>query len=527
MNDMRNEVKNRTSRLLSVAGVLGVMVSGGLVLAEDWPMWGRNETRNMVSPAKNIPHDFDPGQFKGLTEEIDPTTTRNIKWIAKLGSQAYGNPTVAGGKVFVGTNNESPRDPKYKGDRSAVYALDEKTGELVWQFNVRKLGSAKVGDWEFLGICSSPAVAGNRVYFVNNLCHVVCLDIDGLRNGNDGPFKDEATYFAELGKPPIELSETDADIIWVFDMSRELGVFPHNITSSSVLVKDGAVYVTTSNGVDWSHVDIINKQAPTLIKLDAATGELLAEEASGISERLYHANWSSPAFATVNGREMVIFGAGDGYVYGFATEPVMKEIDGEEVPVFKEYFRYDCNLPHYKVDEKGQPRRYASGPGPSEVIATPVVYNGKIYVGIGQDPEHGEGVGAFHCIDPTKTGDISQSGRVWMFDQINRSISTASIVDGLVFIADYSGFVYCLDAETGELYWKHDTYGHIWGSTLVVDGKVYLGNEDGLLTIFAASREKKIINEIEFPGPIYSTPVVANGVLYIATHTHLYAIAEE
>jgi outer membrane protein assembly factor BamB len=113
-----------------------------------------------------------------------------------------------------------------------------------------------------------------------------------------------------------------------------------------------------------------------------------------------------------------------------------------------------------------------------------------------------------------------------MYDGINRSISTASIVDGLVFIADYSGFLHCLDADTGELYWKHDTFGHIWGSTLVADGKVYLGNEDGVMTIFEASKEKKIINEIQFPGPIYSTPIVANGVLYIGTHTHLYAIAQ-
>ncbi len=524
---MRKSPMNRNRVVWGVAGAMGMAALTGGALAEDWPQWGRDETKNMASPARNVPHDFDPGQFIGRSEEVDPATTRNIKWIAKLGSQSYGNPTVSGGKVFVGTNNESPRDPKYKGDRSAVYALDEATGNLLWQFNVRKLGSAKVGDWEFLGIASSPTVVGNRVYFVNNLCHVVCVDINGLADGNDGPFKDEARYFAAPNQPPIELSETDADIIWVFDMSRETGVFPHNITSSSVLVKDGAVYVTTSNGVDWSHVDIINTTAPTLIKLDAETGELLAEEASGISERLYHCNWSSPAFASVNGRDMIIFGAGDGYLYGFAPEPVMQEIDGEEVPVFKEYFRYDCNLPHFKVDEDGKPRRYASGPGPSEIIATPVVYNGKIYVGIGQDPEHGEGVGAFHCIDPSKSGDISDTGRVWMFDGINRSISTASIVDGLVFIADYSGLVYCLDAETGELYWKHDTYGHIWGSTLVADGKVYLGNEDGLLTIFAASKEKKIINEIEFPGPLYSSPIVANGVLYIATHTHLYAIAEE
>ena len=46
------------------------------------------------------------------------TTTKNVKWVAKLGSQSYGNPTVADGRVYVGTNNDSPRDPRFKGDRS-------------------------------------------------------------------------------------------------------------------------------------------------------------------------------------------------------------------------------------------------------------------------------------------------------------------------------------------------------------------------------------------------------------------------
>ena len=81
--------------------------------AQDWPMWGRDETRNMNSSVTGLPSDFSPGKFKGTSDEIDATTTRNVRWIAKLGSQSYGNVTVAGGRVYVGTNNDVPRDPKY------------------------------------------------------------------------------------------------------------------------------------------------------------------------------------------------------------------------------------------------------------------------------------------------------------------------------------------------------------------------------------------------------------------------------
>src|SRR5690606_20747555 len=145
----------------------------------------------------------------------------------------------------------------------------------------------------------------------------------------------------------------------------------------------------------------------------------------------------------------------------------------------------------------------------------------------GQDPEHGDGVGNFVCIDATKTGDISKDGAIWETQEVSRTISTASIMNDLVFIADYAGKVHCFDAESGKKYWEHDTLSHIWSSTLAVDGKVYIGNEDGYITVLAADREKQVLAEIDMGAPVYSTPVVANGVLYIATQTHLYAIAAD
>ena len=142
---------------------VGLLASIPAAQGGDWPQWGRDYTRNMVADVTGLPGKFVTGRFIGDTEDIDLTTTEHVKWIAKLGSQSYGNPTVSDGKVYVGTNNDSPRDPRFLGDRSAVYCLSEATGELIWQLNVPKLGTGKVSDWEFLGICSSPAVDGDRV----------------------------------------------------------------------------------------------------------------------------------------------------------------------------------------------------------------------------------------------------------------------------------------------------------------------------------------------------------------------------
>ncbi len=509
-----------TDRLVMPLLVLATLAPAGA--AQDWPTWGGDPSRNMVSPVTGLPRSFSAGSFERGTDRIDMDETENVRWVAKLGSQSYGNPTVADGRVYVGTNNASPRDPRFKGDRSNVYCLDERTGEMIWMLSVPKLGTGKVSDWEFLGICSSPAVDGDRVYLVTNRCEVMCLDVNGMADGNDGPFEDEGAYFAGPGNEPMEVTETDADIVWTLDMIDACGVFPHNITSSSVGVVGDKVWVTTSNGVDYGHVETPAPFAPSLIVVDKATGALLGEEQSGLSQRIFHGNWVSPTYLRTDALELCIFGGPDGRVYAFEPTPVE---DDDGYMVLNERWRFDVNLPEYR-ERDGAPVKYATRNGPSEVLGTPVVHDGKVYALIGQDPEHGEGVGRLCCIDPTGEGDVTATHEVWSFDEINRSISTVSVVAGLLFTADFSGFVYCLDAKTGELYWKHDTFAHIWGSTLVADGRVWVGNEDGILTAIPATKEydKSKVTETDMTSPVFSSPIAANGTLYVATHTHLFAI---
>ena len=111
-------------------------------------MWGGTPDRNMVS------------NTKGLPSEWDVKTKKNIKWVADLGSQSYGNPVVAGGIVFVGTNNEGLRDPKQPGDRGVLMAFRETDGEFMWQHTHAKLEAGRANDWPYQGVASSPLVEG-------------------------------------------------------------------------------------------------------------------------------------------------------------------------------------------------------------------------------------------------------------------------------------------------------------------------------------------------------------------------------
>ena len=493
---------NRLACILATVALLALPLR-----ADDWPQWGHDNSRNMVTAEKNLPESLDPGKPKEGKDEIDLATTKNVKWVAKLGNQGYGNPTASGGKIFVGTNNEVPRNPDRAGDFGVLMCLDEATGSFLWQLTVPKLAAGKNSDWEQIGLCCSPTVEGDRVYIVTNRCEVLCLTTDGLAKKNDGPFTDEAKYVGGSVGPK------DADIVWRYDMRDDLGIFPHNMTSSAVLVAGDRLYVTTSNGVDWTNKHAPNPNAPALICLDKKTGALIGQEKSGICARMFKSNWSSPAYGKCGSQELVIFGGGDGFCYGFAPVP----IDG----VLKEVWRCDCNPPSRRSG------KYGTEKGPSEIIATPVIKDGRVYVTTGQDPESGEGDASLTCIDATRTGDISTSGKIWSYDEIHRSISTVAVSDKLVFAADFSGILHCLDADTGKAHWTHDTESKVWASPLVGDGKVYLGNESGGFTILAAAKEKKVISTVTFDGPVYSSAIAANGVMYIATDKYLYAVQKK
>jgi outer membrane protein assembly factor BamB len=464
-----------------------VFAAGSVQLAasdpgtSNWPMWGGTPDRNMVS------------NMKGLPTEWDVKTRRNIKWVADLGSQSYGNPVVAGGMVFVGTNNELLRDPKQPGDRGVLMAFRESDGEFLWQQTHPKLESGRANDWPFQGVASSPLVDGERLYYVSNRGVVHCLDIQGFRdNENDGPFTDEKLT-----------GQFDADVIWTFDMMEQVGSYPHNLSNSSPVVWGDLLYVSTSNGQDESHVNIPSPRAPAIIALNKDTGELKWEDNS-VEDRILHGQWSTPSVGRIGDVLQVVSAQGDGWVRGYEAESG------------KKLWEFDTN-----PKDSVWPRTR------NELISTPVIYDNRVYIANGQDPEHGEGVGHFYAIDATKRGDITQTGRVWHFEKIRRSISTAAIADGLVYIADFSGYLHCLDANTGQLYWTHDVLAAVWSSPFLVDGRVYLTDEDGDVLVMAHGKEKKMLAETNMGSAVYSTIVPANGTLFLNNRSQLFAIAEK
>jgi outer membrane protein assembly factor BamB len=428
--------------------------------------------------------------MKGLPLDWDVKTKKNVKWVADLGSQSYGNPVVAGGMVFVGTNNELLRDKNQGGDRGVLMAFRESTGEFLWQHAHAKLESGRANDWPFQGVASSPLVIGERLYYVSNRGVVFCVDIQGFRdNENDGAKDEKLTGM------------NDADVIWTFDMMEEVGSYPHNLSNSSPVAFGDLLYVSTSNGQDESHVNIPSPKAPSIVAINKDTGKLVWEDNS-VGDRILHGQWSTPAVGRIGGVDTVVSAQGDGWVRAY------------EALTGKKLWEFDTN-----PKDSTWPRTR------NELIATPVIVGDRVYIGNGQDPEHGEGVGHFYAIDATKRGDITQSGLVWHNDKVRRSISTAAVADGLVYVADFSGYLRCFDADTGQEYWVHDMLAAVWGSPFVVDGRVYLGDEDGDVVALVHGKKKEVLAEMNMGSAVYGTITPANGAIIINNRNQLYSLA--
>ena len=528
----------------------------------DWPQWGGTSLRNNTPVGCHIPTDWEIGNFDFQTGRWDRAGSRNIRWVAKLGSQSYGNAVVADGHIYVGTNNSGGWLKRYpaKIDLGCLLCFDASTGEFLWQHSSEKLSSRKDLDWPMQGICCAPLVEGDRLWFVTSRGEVRCLDTAGFRDHqNDGPHTDEP--FA---------NQDEADVVWIFYMMKEMGISQHNMCSCSVTSADDLLFVSSSNGIDADHHSVPAPEAPSFFAMNKHTGKVVWTDHSP-GRNILHGQWSSPCYAKLGGRHQVIFPGGDGWLYSF---------DPRGTPEGKSrlLWKFDANPKTSRWEFAGRGTR-------NNLIATPVVYHDRIYVAVGQDPENGEGVGHLWCIDPTRRGDISpelvfnaanpntpigpkrlqaadpkqgdlvrpnpNSGVVWHYSQtdqngdgqfdfeetMHRGCGSVAIKDNILYIADLSGLVHCLDATSGKVHWTYDMLAASWGTPLIVEGKVYLGDEDGEIAIFRHSSDPEVAmrkedgqlvpyhGEHNMDDSVYSTPIVAGNVLYISNRSHLFAIA--
>jgi len=396
--------------------------------------------------------------------------------------------------------------------------FEEKTGRFLWQLVVPKITTSVYWDWTGAGICSPATVEGERAYVVSSRGEVMCLDAAGLANGNGGPFKDEGRHSVPAGQAALEPGAADADILWLYDMIKECGVRQHDGAHCSILLDGQFLYVNTSNGVDDTHRHIASPDAPCLVVIDKATGRLVARDDERIGPNIFHCTWSSPALGVAGGRKLIVYAGPNGIVYAF--EPVT-EVTGEVQKLKKVWwFDIDPGAPKERV------HRYTSNrvESPSTIHAMPVFVDGRVYVAGGGDIWWGKRQAWLIGIDAAQTGDVTATAKLWSYALMRHTLSTPAVWKGLAFAADSGRRIHAVDAATGQPCWTQEIQGEMWSSTLVADGKVYVGTRRGEFIVLEAGRERRVLSSAMLDGPISATPAAANGVLYVATQRRLYAL---
>ena len=561
-----------------------VQLSANICFSADQPQWGQAGSRNQVSNEVDLPADFElpafdhsVGKFKNLTP--------GVLFAEQTGDQAHGVPVVADGKVYIGTNNSVQTDDRFPDniDYGVFQCRDAQTGNPLWSLFSPKFLTLKYADWWYIGQCATPVVEKDRLYLVSSNGNVLCLDVNGMANGNDGPFMDELERLFPDETEGKSLKPTDADILWRVNLYEEFDVHQHNCANCSVLILGDYLYVGTGNGCEFSHSKTSNPAAPTLVVLDKKTGKAVARDDFKTGAELFHGQWSSPTVYTDReGRPRIVYGAGNGKLYGFApfepgspwlapprSDDDLSEPENDSAAMAAAADNLSnrhgsenkpnangSGLPRLRPiwTFNGQPEAQVKDDVPIElghyspsyfVVGCPVFAQGRIYVAVTQNIFHGPNDGWFLCIDPnaaldesgtepipnsdsnsdfSKPKDITRSGLIWSFKPIRACVSTPAVREGLVYTISHDGTLYCLDALTGEEYSQKRLGSPAWGAPLIADGRIYVGTGRRLLYILKEGRNLETIAQIRLPYKMMCSPSAANKTLYILTYGAFYGV---
>ena len=302
------------------------------------------------------------------------------------------------------------------------------------------------------------------------------------------PVTDGKNVYVITGTGILKSFDFSGKELWTRDIQKDYGTFGLNWGyASSPLLFEDSLYVQVLHGMktdEPSYVMRIDKKnGKTLWKVDRPTNAIRESPDS----------YSTPALLR----------------YGKTTEIVITGGDcvtGHDPATGKELWRANGlnpeNAPFYRI------------------VASPIVFNEIIYVPTRIKP--------LLAVKAGGRGDITTSHVLW--STANGPDVPTPVTDGKYFyVVNDKGIVFCLDAKTGtEVYGqqrlKPGTYS---GSPVLADGKIYVTNEDGVTSVFAAGPKFEVLAENPLNDYVLSSPAISDGRIYLRTTGHLYAIGKK
>ncbi|MGA2385177.1 MAG: PQQ-binding-like beta-propeller repeat protein [Candidatus Bathyarchaeia archaeon] len=442
-------------------------------------------------------------------------------WSFFAGNSVWSSPAVADGIVYIGSEN------------SNVYALNASTGSPIWNYQTNAV------------VDSSPAVADGVVYIGSDDGNVYAFGtpnysasalFSSINQGQTDLLTSSATSGDWFVYPPrsegYEEIYDSSPASYVFNSSgAPLGTWRFEIQST-----DDTGAITYSNVVTVT----VNRAlaAPTVSALanpiDQGQSSVLISSAMSTGAPPYSYQWFSEApsasgFSPIQGATSAnyMFDSTGATLGTWSFNLQVNDSTGVSVTSNTATVVVNAAAPsvdawsmfHHDLSHSG----YSTYAGPTtntvkwsfyttgdSVESSPTVVNGVVYVG--------SGCGYVYALDAT-TGN-----QIWNFSTGGWVESSPAVVDGVVYIGSEDGNVYALNAANGNQLWNYTTGGGVDSSPRVVNGVVYIGSGDSNVYALNASTGSMIWSYTT-GGGVWSSPAVVNGVVYVGSFDgNVYAL---
>ena len=448
--------------------------------AEDWPQFrGPNGSGRTQSSA-------------ALPTEIGPES--NVVWKTAL-PPGHSSPVVVGGRIYL----TAVRD-----ERLLTLCLDRGDGRVLWEAEAPHESLETIH-----GIGSyaqpSPAADGERVVSFFGSSGLYCYDCAGAPMWNlpMGPFNNDFG----AGSSPIVVDDyvvlcqdhdTDSfllavdkrtgDTVWRTDRSE----FARNFCTPVVWEVDGRKQIVVAATLRVAGYDLATGEELWTVRGIART--VCMTPVVGDDGLLYVAAWSA--------------GGDDGG--RIALGPFDSTLDGDA--------NGNGALEETELPE-GDPVRMrftqVDRDNDASVSQTEYDFFRRLF---------DESRNVVLAIRPGGRGDVTASHVAWQFDRFVPFCASPLYYEGLLYTIKDGGIFSCLDAATGEPLKQErvNATGAYYASPVAGDGKVYLANQEGTVTVLAAGEDWRELHEASFDEEIYATPALVDGRIYLRTAGHLY-----
>jgi len=469
----------------AIIGLVGIILLAAVpfashVNASDWPQFrGPNCSGRAATDAR-------------LPDKIGPST--NVLWKTPL-PPGHSSPVVAGDRIYL---------TAVRAKRLLTLAVDRKDGRVLWEAEapartleqVHRIGSHAQ---------PTPTSDGERVVSFFGSCGLFCYDRGGkpLWHRAMGPFKNDFG----AGSSPILVGDRvilcqdhdQGSFLMAFDKrtgatlwKTDRSEFLRGYCTPVIWDNAGRKQIVVAGTLRVAGYDLKTGKEAWTVRGIART--ICMTPVIGEDGRLYVAGWSAGGDAGAR----------------IEVEPFDKVIK--------------------QLDKNGNGKletaELTTGPISERFTQVDVDKDGSI---TRQEYERFRGLfeqgrNVVLAIRPGGAGDVTDSHVAWKNTKQVPFCASPLYLGGFVYTVKDGGFLSCLDAKDGELI-KRDRLpggGNYYSSPVAGDGKIYLLDERGRLTVVRAGRDWRVLSRSDFEEDAYATPAIVEGHIYLRTAHHLY-----